>query len=566
MVEYGYKSDSKSDRSDLNWREIMGLYKIMLVDDEEDVREGVSHKINWEQIGFKIVGYAENGQEALELAEKLHPDVLMTDIKMPFMDGLTLCEKMKQMMPEIKLVILSGFDEFEYAQKAIQFEVTEYILKPINSKELTNVLVRIKNQMDVEYSEKCNYDKLYQHYIKSLPIIREKFLVGLMEGRIPEDRIATYCDNCEVHFSGEVMAVAVVQGYGKIQGDKSNNMPSSYENELTLMSIKGICDENLGKRLEYISFIYLDYLIVIAMLEKKEKVFELLQNLNLTCEASQKFLNVSMSAGIGYLCEKAIDLSHSYEGAKVALEYRVLSCAGPNKAIYILDVEPGTKDQVSFGEQDLQKLIRAIKLGEIYELKEVLKQIIDNLSQNMTSIQQYQIFVVELIADLFKFCRGYEIDLQDVFKDRFDFYHDILKYDSLDRLSSWLLEKCLKIQKIIQQERMDSVKLIATKTKQYISEYYFDPDLSVDMMCSELHVSAAYFSTIFKKETGMSFVTYLTKVRLEEAIRLLNTTDEKTYVISSKVGYLEPNYFSYVFKKHFGISPMKYRIGLVEND
>jgi len=541
----------------------MDLYKIMLVDDEADVREGVRHKINWEQIGYEIVGYAENGQEALELAEKLHPDVLMTDIKMPFMDGLTLCQRMKQMMPEIKLVILSGFDEFEYAQKAMQFEVTEYILKPINSKELTDILIKIKRQMDDEHNDKCNVEKLYQHYLETLPIIREKFLVGLIEGRILENRIDVLCNNCEVHFLGEAMTVAVVQGYGKIGGEKSSALISPYENELTMISMKKICDQNLEKFCEYISFIYLDYTIIIAMLDKKEDIYKLLRNLNQTCEASQKFLNVSMSVGIGSLCEKAIDLSRSYESAKSALEYRVLSGAGPNKAIYILDVEPGSKDQESFCEEDLQKLIRAIKLGEIEELKEALKQIMAYLTRNTTSIQQYQIFVMELIADLFKFCRGYQINLQDVFEERFDFYNDIIKYATLDGLSSWLLEKCLVIRELIRQERMDSVKLITTKAKQYIAEHYSNADLSVDTICSELFISATYFSTVFKKETGMSFVSYLTKVRIEEAIRLLNTTKEKAYVISSKVGYLEPNYFSYVFKKHYGMSPTKYRMGLI---
>lgn len=543
----------------------MDLYKIMLVDDEEDVREGVRHKINWEQLGFEIVGFAENGQEALELAEKLHPDVLMTDIKMPFMDGLTLCQKIKEIMPEIKLVILSGFDEFEYARKAMQFEVTEYILKPINSKELTNLLDKIKEQIDEEYKEKCNIDKLYQHYIKSLPIIREKFLVGLIEGKIPEERIAALCDNCEIHFSGKAMAVAVVQGYGKVSRERGIMTSGSYEKELTALSVKRICDENLDKFCNYISFQFLDYIVIITMLDEKEQIYDLLRNLDMTCEACLKFLNVSVSAGIGYKCEKIIDLVQSYESAIAALEYRVLSNIGPNKSIYILDVEPESKKPLSFGEQDLQRLIRAIKLGEEEELKKTLDQIITSLSQNVTSIQQYQIFMMEIIADLFKFCRGFQIDLLDVFTERYNFYNEILKFDSYEKLNDWLFHLCSKIRELIQKERVDSVKLITSKAKQYVMEYYVNPNLSVETMCSELHVSAAYFSTIFKRETGMSFVTYLTKVRLDEAIRLLNTTEEKTYVIASRVGYLEPNYFSYVFKKHYGISPTKYRIGQVDN-
>ena len=112
---------------------------------------------------------------------------------------------------------------------------------------------------------------------------------------------------------------------------------------------------------------------------------------------------------------------------------------------------------------------------------------------------------------------------------------------------------------MIKRERMDSAKLLAEKTKAFIKEHYMESDISVESLCYYLHVSPAYFSTIFKKETGVNFITSLTDVRMEEAIKFLNTTDDKTYIISSKVGYTEPNYFSYVFKKHFGVSPSKYR-------
>ena len=126
----------------------MALYRIMLADDEEEIRDGIIRKIDWEGIGFRLVGAAENGQEALEMAESLHPDVVMTDIKMPFMDGLTLGRRLAEIMPATRLVIFSGFDEFEYAQQAIKLNVAEYILKPINAVELTGVLQKLKFQLD----------------------------------------------------------------------------------------------------------------------------------------------------------------------------------------------------------------------------------------------------------------------------------------------------------------------------------------------------------------------------------------------------------------------------------
>ena len=138
----------------------MSQYSVLLVDDEEEVFQVIIKKLDWEAIGFRIAGYAKNGVEALEMAEELQPDVVMTDIKMPYMDGLTLCRKLKDQYQQIKLIIFSGFDEFEYAKEAIKAEVEEYILKPINANELREVFVRIKTNLDKELDEKRNIDKL----------------------------------------------------------------------------------------------------------------------------------------------------------------------------------------------------------------------------------------------------------------------------------------------------------------------------------------------------------------------------------------------------------------------
>lgn len=138
----------------------MGLYRVMLVDDEEDVRQAIARKINWEEIGFQVVASAENGQEALELAERLHPDVVMTDIKMPFMDGLTLGRALKKRLKNIKVIIFSGFDEFEYAKEAIKLEAEEYLLKPLNAAELETVFKRIRENLDREIDQKRNESRL----------------------------------------------------------------------------------------------------------------------------------------------------------------------------------------------------------------------------------------------------------------------------------------------------------------------------------------------------------------------------------------------------------------------
>ena len=167
----------------------MKLYTVILVDDEEEVRQAIINKLEWETIGFQVIGYADNGEDALEIAERLRPDVVMTDIKMPFMDGLTLSKKLKQISKDIKIIVFSGFDEFEYAKEAIKLEVEEYILKPINAIELKAVFERIKDKLDSEINRKRDIDQLRKYYLESLPVMKEQLLIGLLEGRLSKKRI-----------------------------------------------------------------------------------------------------------------------------------------------------------------------------------------------------------------------------------------------------------------------------------------------------------------------------------------------------------------------------------------
>ena len=153
----------------------MSYYRILLADDEEEVRKAIIRNIDWESLGFRVAGDADNGEEALEKIEQLKPDVLMTDIRMPYMDGLTLAARVRQKYPSIKILIFSGYDDFEYAKQAIKLNVTEYILKPVNSQELTKILARVRDCLDEEIEQRRNVRLLRESYLNSLPILRELF-------------------------------------------------------------------------------------------------------------------------------------------------------------------------------------------------------------------------------------------------------------------------------------------------------------------------------------------------------------------------------------------------------
>ena len=162
----------------------MTTYKVLLVDDEEEVRNAIEQRINWEELGFEVIGKAQNGVKAMEIAEKLQPDVVITDIKMPYMNGLELARNLKEENPGVRILILTGFDEFEYAKEAVHLEIEEYILKPVNANELSECLKRLKNVLDKEREEKLNVRKLEQYYTDSLPVLQTNFFCSLVEGLI----------------------------------------------------------------------------------------------------------------------------------------------------------------------------------------------------------------------------------------------------------------------------------------------------------------------------------------------------------------------------------------------
>jgi two-component system response regulator YesN len=175
------------------------------------------------------------------------------------------------------------------------------------------------------------------------------------------------------------------------------------------------------------------------------------------------------------------------------------------------------------------------------------------------SLQKYRILIMELITEIFRFGSNNQLNLEKIFGADNDVYNQALQLESPEALGEWLYDNCIKIQDIIQEKRQDSTQSFVIRAKEYVKEHYADQNLSVEMLCSYLNVSTAYFSTVFKKETGKTFINYLTDYRMEQALDLLLDRDEKTYIIAEKTGYSDPNYFSYVFKKQFGMPPSRYK-------
>ena len=528
----------------------MDYYKVMLVDDEDEVREAIKKRINWEEIGFNVVASAENGEDALEKAKKYNPDVVMSDIQMPFMDGLTFCRMLKSDQPGTKFIIFSGYDEFEYAKEAIRLEAEEYILKPIDAEELKRVFLRIKERLDDEYNKRRNLEVLQKYYNESLPILQEQLLIGILEGRIGENSIHKYVKDYNVDLNASFYCVCVVEA-------TNANEESSYLGQMLAVSLKQIVDEQLSKNYDTITTNYLGQVIVVAKLMNTEQGKLFIESVDQICKLASRMLGVPTSAGISHVVGQLKELSHAFMEAKDALAYRIM--LEDNQAILIQDVEPG---YVSFAEIDdtmTNKLLKNIKVDTKEDLAKTIDEIINSFRKSTVSINQLQLYLVEIYVGLMRLARSYKLSSEQMSTLDRDVYTETRAFNSLDEMRTWLEDICLQLRGLIRKERQDTTTLLVEKAKEYINDRYKDSSLSVDSVCSYLGVSTTYFSSLFKKNTGVSFVTYITNIRMEQALHLLESTNEKSYVIAGLVGYEDPNYFSYVFKKAYGISPSKYR-------
>lgn len=535
-------------------------YSVLLVDDEEDVIRIIMKKLDWESMGLVIIGHAANGVEALEMAEELSPDIVMTDIKMPYMDGLTLCKKLKELSRTIRVIIFSGFDEFEYAKEAIKMEAAEYLLKPVNAVELKEVFERVKNDLDRELDEKRNTDKLRAYYMESLPVLQESFYMALLEGRIAPEQIGRYMDSYQVQLQGPYYVVAVLH-----LSQQSLEEESRMDPFLQAVSVRKFAEEQVEDRWRSRVVIYLGDIIMISQMHSREEMLEYTNEMDRLCRMAKKVCNARITAGIGYLCDNLEQLPLSYQGAKQAVSYRVLY--GNTRAISISEVEPA--EHVELNWEDvystyIQQIMKKVRVGEQDGLEKAISQFTEWLSGEQISMQKYRIVMMELVAELFRFTASHNLNPENVFGGNGDVYSQVLQMESAEVLDRWLRRVCTNLQNAVMNERQDSTKFFVKNAEEYVKEHFADQDLGVDEVCRRLNVSAAYFSTIFKKETGKTFVRYLTDYRMEKAVNMLMTGNEKTYVIAEKVGYAEPNYFSYVFKKQFGMSPSKYKAERLE--
>ncbi|WP_281550154.1 response regulator [Murimonas intestini] len=528
----------------------MDTYTVLLVDDEEEVIQVIMRKINWEGLGFSVIGYANNGVKALEMVEEFQPDVVMTDIKMPYMDGMELANHIKAEYPTTKILFFTGFDEFDYAKEAIHLEAEEYILKPVNSVELINVFTQLKIKLDQEISEKRSVETLQKYYMESLPLLQANFYSSLIEGRIHEEEIPKYLSDYQISFSGPFFCCVVIH-------TSSSRVPEGANPLLLSTFVQKQAEERLGEKWEAKSLTYLGNTVLITQLKSENEVPELTDECDRFCRYAHRIMGAVVSVGIGQVCRSILELPQSYSSAREAVSYRAIY--GAFRAINIKEIAPQEMSKSGEGnDMELANLFKMIRLNPAEDVVEAVDKYLDHISFQDKSLQQHHIDIMELVGALYRFAMNNDIVIKDFTGDVRKLYSSLLDKEP-DALKKWLIDISLFFREKLISARSMSTKSFVFRAKEYVHNNYQDEELSLDSICEVLGVSNSYFSTIFKKETGNSFIGYLTDYRMDQASRQLIETNEKSYIIAKNVGYNDPNYFSYVFKRRFGVSPSKYR-------
>lgn len=271
---------------------------------------------------------------------------------------------------------------------------------------------------------------------------------------------------------------------------------------------------------------------------------------------ARRVCRAEVTAGIGRVCDEIKDIPISYKGAADAVSYRVI--LGNTRAINITEVNPKNADE-SWEERAVRQLFKMIRTGDRQSLEKAVSECVRKLFGRETSPQKYRLLIMEIITELFRFGSDNQLKTEQIFGQNEDVYGEIMRMESVEAVQTWLMAVSARMQDMILADRTNTTKSFVKRAAEYVKEHYSDQELSVEVVCKALGVSTSYFSTVFKKETGKTFVKYLTEFRMEKAAELLLTKEEKTYLIAQKAGYSDPNYFSYVFKRQFGVPPSKYR-------
>lgn len=538
----------------------MNEIKVFLVEDEMVIRRGIKNSIDWEKEGYIFCGEASDGELAYPMIIKEKPDILITDIRMPFMDGLELCKLVKKELPNIKILILSGYDEFDYAKEAIRLGVTEYLLKPISSGKLLEALNGVSESIRREKEDKDLVRKYMEEMRENTEHEKQKFFEQMIAGNLSMADALETGKKYEMNLSAGMYNLLLFRFTLGKENRKSGELLGEVEYAI----------EKLTERLEYVFEFQrgVEGWAFLLMADNEEQMSERVKELSKDLEEIMKnYSTIAYFGGIGQPVARLRELEESFREAERALAARFTMEL--NRIISVEDIRMAqnvdTLDDIeitSFGEIEKTRtmLEKFLNNGAEDEIDEFVDVYINELpEENLKSVLMRQYIIMDAYIVMMSFCEkieGIEGEMQAQSEELKNSMKTIQTLEEIKNYIRMLLKKIIGVRDTISGRRYSDIIEIA---KDQIRKTYMSDEISLNTIAAEVGMSPSYFSSIFSKEMGKTFVEYLTEIRMDRAKELLMCSSMKTSEIGYEVGYKDPHYFSYIFKKTQNCTPKEFR-------
>jgi YesN/AraC family two-component response regulator len=532
------------------------MLKVFLVEDEFVIREGIKNNIDWETHGYEFCGEAGDGELAYPMIQRLRPDIVITDIRMPFMDGLELSRLIRRELPDIEIIILSGYQEFEYAKEAIKLGVAQYLSKPINGEELLAEL----EELSAKIEEKRRATQIRERYLKEMEenTLRErkKLFQSLVVGDNTAAELLESAERLGIDLSAPWYNIILfkTQSLRHAQDEYSGSL-IRIEEELRSLE-DGTTVVSFDRNPEGKAFLLKAESEEQLQLQQQEYIEKIK-------DIMEKYEHVRYFGGIGRPVNRLRELPASFEQASHAFAHRYLV-----QDSRILDggyLAQGTEEehfdikQVNPKQIDRTRIQEFLKQGDreevVYFVEEFFRDLSNKALQSNIFRQYITMDAYFCVAD---FLESLSTDTQDPETPSQD-EKTQQDSDSAIQYIIRILDKALEARDRAASSRYDDV---VEQVMKYIEENYAEEELSLNLLASHVNFSPNHLSMIFSQQTGMSFIKYLTDYRMNKAKELLRCTGKRSSLISQEVGYKDPHYFSYLFKKTQGMTPTQYRGGI----
>lgn len=538
----------------------MNEIKVFLVEDEMVIRRGIKNSIDWEKEGYIFCGEASDGELAYPMIIKEKPDILITDIRMPFMDGLELCKLVKKELPNIKILILSGYDEFDYAKEAIRLGVTEYLLKPISSGKLLEALNGVSESIRREKEDKDLVRKYMEEMRENTEHEKQKFFEQMIAGNLSMADALETGKKYEMNLSAGMYNLLLFRFTLGKENRKSGELLGEAEYAI----------EKLTERLEYVFEFQrgVEGWAFLLMADNEEQMSERVKELSKDLEEIMKnYSTIAYFGGIGQPVARLRELEESFREAERALAARFTMEL--NRIISVEDIRMAqnvdTLDDIeitSFGEIEKTRtmLEKFLNNGAEDKIDEFVDVYINELpEENLKSVLMRQYIIMDAYIVMMSFCEkieGIEGEMQAQSEELKNSMKTIQTLEEIKNYIRMLLKKIIGVRDTISGRRYSDIIEIA---KDQIRKTYMSDEISLNTIAAEVGMSPSYFSSIFSKKMGKTFVEYLTEIRMDRAKELLMCSSMKTSEIGYEVGYKDPHYFSYIFKKTQNCTPKEFR-------